>query len=64
MDEIDKKAIEILLKAPYMSEEDIKKTVKLLKRMARMKGYKNEKNIKTVLDYWAYKAYKISISQI
>ncbi|ADC70446.1 conserved hypothetical protein [Methanocaldococcus sp. FS406-22] len=64
MDEIDKKAIEILLNAPFMSEEEMRNTVKLLKRMARMKGCKNESNIREILDCWAYNAYKISISQI
>ncbi|EHP86949.1 hypothetical protein [Methanotorris formicicus] len=59
MDEIDKRAIEILLKAPFMTEEEMKNTVKVLKQMARMK--KNRGSIKEILDYWADQAYMLSM---
>ncbi|EHP89095.1 hypothetical protein [Methanotorris formicicus] len=61
MDEIDKRAIEILLKAPFMTEEEMKNTVKILKQMARMKRDKNRGNTRKILDYWANEAYNISI---
>ena len=59
MDEIDKKAIEILLNAPFMTEEEMKNTIKILKQMARMK--KNRGSIREILDYWANQAYILSM---
>ncbi|NPA62320.1 MAG: hypothetical protein GXN95_02065 [Methanococci archaeon] len=63
MDDIDRKAVMLLLNATLMSEEEIEKTLKVLRRMARIKKRKekNIKSIRDVLDYWACQAYKTSM---
>ncbi|ACX72968.1 conserved hypothetical protein [Methanocaldococcus vulcanius M7] len=63
MDDIDRKAVMLLLNATLMSEEEIEKTLKVLRRMARIKKRreKNIRSIKDVLDYWACQAYKTSM---
>ncbi len=63
MDDIDRKAISLLMDATLMSEEEIERTLKILRNMARIKKRreKNLKSIKDVLDYWACQAYKYSM---
>ncbi|XRO76913.1 hypothetical protein ACO3VM_09135 [Methanocaldococcus sp. 10A] len=63
MDDIDKKAISLLLDATLMSEDEIERTLKILRNMARIKKRKekNLKSIKDVLDYWACQAYEYSM---
>ena len=63
MDDIDRKAINLLMDATLMSEEEIERTLKILRNMARIKKRreKNLKSIKDVLDYWACQAYKYSM---
>ena len=56
--EIDKKAVEMLLKAPLMSNEEITKTIDNLRKMAVKKSGK--RNVRHVLDVWADTAYSIS----
>jgi hypothetical protein len=63
MDDIDRKAISLLMDATLMSEDEIERTLKILRNMARIKKRKekNLKSIKDVLDYWACQAYKSSM---
>ncbi|WP_048201719.1 hypothetical protein [Methanocaldococcus bathoardescens] len=63
MDDIDKKAISLLMDATLMSEDEIERTLKILRNMARIKKRKekNLKSIKDVLDYWACQAYEYSM---
>ncbi|ADC69458.1 conserved hypothetical protein [Methanocaldococcus sp. FS406-22] len=63
MDDIDRKAISLLMDATLMSEDEIERTLKILRNMARIKKRKekNLKSIKDVLDYWACQAYKYSM---
>ncbi|XRP96667.1 hypothetical protein ACO3UB_06910 [Methanocaldococcus sp. 16A] len=63
MDDIDKKAISLLIDATLMSEDEIERTLKILRNMARIKKRKekNLKSIKDVLDYWACQAYEYSM---
>ncbi len=63
MDDIDRKAISLLIDATLMSEEEIERTLKILRNMARIKKRKEKKlkSIKDVLDYWACQAYEYSM---
>ncbi|MCQ6254463.1 hypothetical protein [Methanocaldococcus sp.] len=63
MDDIDKKAINLLINATLMSENEIEKTLKILRNLARVKKRKEKrlKSIREVLDYWACQAYKYSM---
>ncbi|AAB99155.1 hypothetical protein MJ_1145 [Methanocaldococcus jannaschii DSM 2661] len=63
MDDIDRKAISLLMDATLMSEDEIERTLKILRNMARIKKRKekNLKSIRDVLDYWACQAYKSSM---
>ena len=63
MDDIDRKAINLLMDATLMSEEEIERTLKILRNMARIKKRREKKlkSIKDVLDYWACQAYKYSM---
>ncbi|XRO74626.1 hypothetical protein ACO3TA_04345 [Methanocaldococcus sp. 28A] len=63
MDDIDKKAISLLIDATLMSKDEIERTLKILRNMARIKKRKekNLKSIKDVLDYWACQAYEYSM---
>ena len=63
MDDIDRKAISLLMDATLMSEEEIERTLKILRNMARIKKRKEKKlkSIKDVLDYWACQAYEYSM---
>ncbi|ABR55439.1 conserved hypothetical protein [Methanococcus vannielii SB] len=57
--EVDKKAVEILLKAPLMSKDELDITINNLRQMAAKKSGK--RNIRYVMDLWADKAYSISM---
>ena len=46
MDDIDRKAISLLMDATLMSEDEIERTLKILRNMARIKKRK-EKNLKS-----------------
>lgn len=59
MDETDRIAIMLLVKAPLMSKEEMKSTISYLKKIAREKD--RNKKVNEVLDYWANKAYSISM---
>ena len=63
MDDIDRKAISLLIDATLMNEDDMEKTLKILRNMARIKKRKEKrlKSIKDVLDYWACQAYEYSM---
>ncbi|CAB3288604.1 conserved protein of unknown function [Methanocaldococcus lauensis] len=63
MDDIDKRAINLLINATLMSENEIEKTLKILRDLAKIKKRKdkNLKSIKDVLDYWACQAYEYSM---
>jgi hypothetical protein len=63
MDDIDRKAISLLIDATLMDEHDMEKTLKILRNMARIKKRKEKrlKSIKDVLDYWACQAYEYSM---
>jgi rubrerythrin len=63
MDDIDRKAISLLMDATLMSEDEIERTLKILRNMARIKKRKEKrlKSIKDVLDYWACQAYEYSM---
>ncbi|MDK2789662.1 MAG: hypothetical protein PWP15_169 [Methanothermococcus sp.] len=59
MDETDRIAIKLLVKAPLMSKEEMNSTISYLKKIAREKD--RNKKVNEVLDYWANKAYLISM---
>ena len=63
MDDIDRKAISLLIDATLMNEDDMEKTLKILRNMARIKKRKEKRlrSIKDVLDYWACQAYEYSM---
>ncbi|ACV24628.1 hypothetical protein [Methanocaldococcus fervens] len=63
MDDIDRKAISLLIDATLMSEDEIERTLKILRNMARIKKRREKKlkSIKDVLDYWACQAYEYSM---
>ncbi|WP_423792197.1 hypothetical protein ACPB8Q_05575 [Methanocaldococcus indicus] len=61
MDEIDRKAVSILLNAPTVNEQELKIILRELRNLAKYKRKKENlsKHVNEILDYWASIAYKM-----
>ena len=62
MDEIDRRAVNIIIEFLTSGSKEMDKTIKELKRMAKEKKrtYKNYNSVREILDYWGNLAYEIS----
>ncbi|AEK19525.1 hypothetical protein [Methanococcus maripaludis] len=56
---MDKMAVEMLLKAPMMSKEELDETIFTLRKMAIKKS--GRRNARFIMDSWADTAYDISM---
>lgn len=56
---MDKMAVEMLLKAPMMSKEELDETIFTLRKMAIKKS--GRRNARCIMDSWADTAYDISM---
>lgn len=56
---MDKLAVEMLLKAPLMSKEELDETIFTLRKMAVKKS--GRRNARYTMDSWADTAYKMSM---
>ncbi len=63
MDDIDKRAIELLVNAPLLDDKELKNVIRILKKLARAKKRNSniKKSINDILDYWAKMAYEVTI---
>ena len=61
MDEIDRKAINLLIHSTTLNYEEMKDVLRELKKMAKVKKkeFKNY-SVRDILDYWGTLAYKKS----
>ncbi|WP_459202301.1 hypothetical protein [Methanococcus sp. CF] len=57
--EMDKLAVEMLLKAPLMSKEELDETLFTLRKMAIKKS--GRRNARFIMDSWADTAYNMSM---